>query len=49
MTASKERILKICEYCGRASMHQNPQLVIAPSNATVMPIRQQDVRRKKDG
>lgn len=46
MTASKERILKICEYCGKSFMHQNPQLVIAPSNATVMPIRQQDVRRK---
>lgn len=41
MTASKERILKICEYCGKSFYaHQNPQLVIAPSNATVMPIRQ---------
>ena len=46
MTASKERILKFASIVGRASMHQNLQLVIAPSNATVMPIRQQNVRRK---
>lgn len=47
MTASKERILKICEYCGKSFYaSKSTTRFIAPSNATVMPIRQQDVRRK---